>query len=125
MARYIQRRDGAEGPRYREWSTVVDQYLTPPITREQMRDKLLREAPRDGSGDAAVDERLARVDKQGNSLFNVEPEPLDGPWDTERCDKCSNFHHAFERRSDGLCRSCGEPSSCRGHLPPCVRKGGE
>jgi hypothetical protein len=38
----------------------------------------------DDSPAAAVEERLARVDRKGTSCHVGSPEPFDGPWNTER-----------------------------------------
>jgi hypothetical protein len=80
VSRVIQRRDGKHGARYREWSNMLDRYTTRPLTRKQMAQKLVE----DDSPAAAVEERLARVDRKGTSCHVGSPEPFDGPWNTER-----------------------------------------
>lgn len=36
MGRWIDRKNTPHGPRYREWSSIVDRYTTPPLTRDEM-----------------------------------------------------------------------------------------
>lgn len=80
MSRVIQRRDGKHGPRYREWSNMLDRYTSVAMTREEMTRKLIE----DDSNADAVEERLARVDRRGTSCHVGSPEAFDGPWNTER-----------------------------------------
>lgn len=80
MSRVIQRRDGKHGPRYREWSNMLDRYTTRPLTREQMAQKLIE----DDSNADAVEARLARVDRRGTSCHVGDAEAFDRPWNTER-----------------------------------------
>lgn len=120
MPRWIERRNTPEGPRYREWSSIIDQYCTPELTREEMLDHLVWDDRREDLRREQV-ERLDRTDRQGNSLLDgSRVTNMDSPWCTERCDECGQFHHEFSlRESDGLCSNCGEPRSDKGHETPC------
>jgi hypothetical protein len=117
MARWIERKNTPDGPRYREWSGGVDKYTTPELTREAMAN-LIR-----FFGDA--EERLTRTDQQGTSLRegNHRMRDMNSDWETEKCDYCGAFHHTFQlRTADDLCSDCGEKTDDRSHRPPCARR---
>lgn len=112
MPRWIERRNTPEGPRYREWSSILDQYCTPEMSREEMTEYL-----RYFRAIEPIEDRLNRVDKTGTSLLdNSHVRDMDSDWQSERCSKCDRFHHDFKlRESDGLCSGCGEPKDDPGH----------
>lgn len=116
MPRWIERRNTPDGPRYREWSSIVDKYCTPEMTREDMFEYLRNNQPSE-----SVESRLSRVDRTGTSLLDhSHVRDMDSDWHTERCDECGRFHHDFNlRESDGLCSYCGEPKDDSGHAQPC------
>ena len=106
------------GDRYRMWSTVVDQYLTPPMTRAEMGDYL---AQTEGGAPSDAAAHLRRADAQGTSQMDDTRDA--STWDDERCDHCATFHHAFApRAADARCGDCGEPPEHRAHRPPCRRR---
>lgn len=116
MPRWIERRNTPEGPRYREWSSILDKYCTPEMIREEMTEYL-----RYFRAIEPIEERLNRVDKTGTSLLdNSHVRDMNSDWQTERCDGCGRFHHDFKlRESDRLCSGCGEPKDDSGHEVPC------
>ena len=120
MPRWIERRNTPEGPRYREWSSVVDQYCTTALTREEMLEHLVWDDRRVDLRDETSG-RLDRTDRYGNSLLdNSHVTDMNSDWNIERCNGCGRFHHGFNPRTpDGLCSSCGEPKSDKGHEEPC------
>jgi len=65
MSRIIVKLDGKAGPRYLEWSTVVDAPVTFGMTLEEFRDYYRDEYGRRGM--AELERRLARVEAQGSS----------------------------------------------------------
>lgn len=69
----------------------------------------------------ATEERLVRTDYKGTSLLIGGGLNMDGPWRTERCDKCGNFHHEFVPPSSNQedCSHCGEPKDHGAHREPC------
>lgn len=128
MGYLIHARNTPDGLRFREWSTTVDKYTTAPMTREEMHAYLRREADAEALRAArrvksAIDDRLDRTAKNGTSdqrFHNGDGQELALPWETETCDECGSFHHAFTPRAhDGLCSACGEDESGEDHLPPC------
>lgn len=118
MPRFVHCRETSDGVRFREWSSVVDAYTTEPLTREEMVDHLRRSAVTDF--ERAVDERLDRAQQTGTSALSGEgAAALSEPWETEICQRCGRFHHAFVARSKGRCSQCGEAENDRAHRPPC------
>lgn len=122
MPRYIERRNTASGPRYREWSSVVDVYCTAELTREEMAAYLFENSFESEGTSERIEERLARTDHQGISIHRSSRD-MDSPWGIERCGRCGNFHHEFKVRprmfeSQG-CRECGEPLNHRCHSKAC------
>ncbi|UJR81477.1 hypothetical protein [Sandaracinus amylolyticus] len=111
MANFVHRKNTDDGPRYRVWNTVVDRYETPPLTRGEVIEYL-------DNPNAA--ERVARADENGTSSKLGDARDPDGPWDTETCEVCGGFHHAFVERAHGQCARCGEAEFDRPHGPPCV-----
>jgi hypothetical protein len=111
MSTWIDRKNTPDGPRYREWESIVDQYTTPELTREGMIQYL-------NSPDS--EKRLSRVDAHGTSLIYDKRNP-DDDWQTEQCKAkgCGAFHHAFLLSGD-QCSECGEPQEYKGHAPPCI-----
>lgn len=110
MSEHIHR----NGDRYRVWYTIPDAYDSGPLTRAEMAALLVAR----GQHPADVEERLARADRNGTSAYNDTRDAT--AWDTERCARCGNFHHAFApREADGLCAACGEGERDRAHRPPC------
>lgn len=124
MPRWIEARRVDGELRFREWSSIVDKYVTAPMTREAMAAHLLWDytARETASGFAAEDiaARLDRAGTRGSSALGTPPSELDEPWNTERCDGCGGFHHAFDPWPDGICGECGEPESDRSHREPCA-----
>lgn len=106
------------GDRYREWSTVVDAYTTEPLTRAEMFDYLETFRRDQHRCLADIEARLARADKRGTSALDREPRDATR-WDTERCERCETFHHAYAPREDGSCKGCGEGADDVSHRPPC------
>lgn len=102
------------GNRYRLWYTIPDQYGTPPMTRAEMLEYLMA----DGATRREASERLARADENGTSVIGATREAT--AWDTERCNQCAGFHHAYDPREDGTCKDCGEPKRDRQHRRPCA-----
>jgi len=116
MGRSIHR----NGDHYREWSSICDQYVTPPMTRAEMAAHLAETTDdrRDGTP-ARIEERLARADAQGTSAHRGARDAT--TWETERCDRCATFHHAYTtQRGDVMCADCGETEGYIAHHPPCV-----
>lgn len=116
MAHQIHRR----GDKYRLWSTVTDGYLTPPLTKTEIRRRIISWSMQDYERNLnqEVDVQLARASKQGTSSRLGTRDTT--KWETERCQKCACFHHAFEvRLSDGNCGVCGEPKVQASHGGPC------
>lgn len=111
--------------RYRVWSTNVDAYLTAPLSERQITNWLMyhehtRADIDSGAAQAKIDERLQRARESGTScILDMYKRDPGGPWDTERCGVCNDFHHAYEPAAGGLCKSCGERRSDRGHRAPC------
>lgn len=110
MGQFIHR----NGDRYREWLTIPDAYGTPPLTRAEMARYL---ALHHGQKAVEIEERLARADRNGTSCHGDTRDAT--TWDTERCFECATFHHAYDPREGGACRSCGEPEDDVSHRPPC------
>lgn len=81
MPRTIHRCNTPDGPRYREWSSIVDAYTTAPMTRDEMVDYLTSDAIEKARREA--DERLFRADHRGTSQYD-DTRSMDA-WDTERC----------------------------------------
>ena len=123
MPRFIHARVTPDGVRFREWSTIVDKYLTPPLTREEMAERLVEaEADAFERAKREVAVRLDRTATCGSSqqYRDQDPDELAEPWDTEVCDGCGGFHHAFETRAgDRDCRQCGNPADDRAHGEAC------
>ena len=120
MGRSIHR----NGDQYREWSSIVDCYVTEPMSRDEMLKHLKDSAIQDLLARVSdeIEERLERADKNGTSSYVSTPRDAT-KWETEICQKCGSFHHAFVlRESDGNCRHCGEPLADRTHNPPCPSK---
>ena len=116
MGRSIHR----NGDRYREWSSICDQYATAPMTRAEMAAHLAEttDSRRDATP-ARIEERLARADAQGTSAHGDTRDAT--TWDTERCDGCGSFHHAFTpQHGDANCANCGESQDDTAHSAPCV-----
>lgn len=121
MATFVHRRDTSEGPRYRVWNTIVDQYETAELTRDACADYLLT---RSLTHPVHVAERLTRADARGTSS-RLDERDMAGPWDQEVCRECNRYHHVFESREAGVrCRLCGEPHADAGHSTPCAPGGG-
>lgn len=68
MGRFLIRLDGDEGPRYLEWSTIVDAPVTFGMTREELATHYRDEYGRAGSRD--FEERMRRVDEKGTSAYD-------------------------------------------------------
>lgn len=123
MGRMVHRCDTPDGPRYREWSTNVDAYVSPILTREKMAAQLMRDggSPRvklaRESLAQSIKQRLARADAHGSSGWDDERDM--SAWATERCDGCHGFHHAYKPRADGTCGHCGEGADYTIHKPEC------
>ena len=106
------------GNQYRMWSTIVDRYITDPMTREEMaawvrEDAIQTLLERIGPD---TEQRLDRADKHGSSGHGRDADC----WEPELCDR-GRFHHAFILRpSDGKCSHCGEPEDDHAHLPTCM-----
>lgn len=106
------------GDRYRDWSSICDQYNTAPMTRAEMLAYLTE---RRGPHEDAPEARLQRADDNGTSAKDGKRDAT--TWDTERCDRCASFHHAFARReTDGLCADCGHPERHVSHRSPCITR---
>lgn len=109
--------------RFREWSTIVDKYVTDEGSEAEMaaylRDDYSPREVRYGVPEREIPERLERAKRQGTSALTGERADVNGPWETERCDGCGGFHHAFERDGNGRCVVCGEPESERSHGAAC------
>lgn len=73
-----------------------------------LRDFSLR-AVREGAAEREISERIQRANEKGTShRICSHRDDLDGPWDTERCEMCGCFHHAFDPDDEGECEQCGE-----------------
>lgn len=113
--------------RYRLWNTSCDQYEGDEMSEATLRAELLHDyTPREveyNVPERDIPARLARVHAQGNSYRDTtRVDDINGPWETERCNECGGFHHAYDPREDGDCKQCGEGARDQGHAPPC--KGG-
>lgn len=107
------------GDRYRVWSSNASQYVTPPMTRAEMAEHLRMTAT--GRREAMpenIEGRLARADEKGTSALRDTRDAT--KWETERCDGCGRFHHAFRVDAYGFCAECGEIEHSKAHRPPCV-----
>jgi hypothetical protein len=129
MGSFIHARRTPVGMRYRIWSTIVDAYTTDVMDECALRRELMRDySPREreyGVPDRDILARLERAHRNGTSEMNFEgPSEIDEPWETERCDGCGGFHHAYKPCSDGTCGHCGELGSDRSHGPACVGASG-
>jgi hypothetical protein len=106
------------GDQYREWSTIVDKYTTAPMTRAEMAQYLAEttDSRREAAPDR-IEARLARVDATRHLLVR----PRDATrWDTEICDGCGRFHHAFvPQHGDAICANCGMSQNDVAHRPQC------
>lgn len=118
MPRFVHARRTPEGVRFRLWSTIVDRYVTPILTYDEMRDFLVEDAVARAHGEA--DERLNRAGRLGTSSRVDSDVGLDEPWETELCRECHTFHHAFVLRGSAGCSRCGEPEADVSHRPPCT-----
>lgn len=117
MARWIERKNTPNGPRYREWVSVVDKYNTPELTREEMLEHLHWYEDREA--------RLERTDIQGTSILEGSHKSRDmlSDWTLERCDYCGVFHHPFKTiNPQGTCQGCGEKEDDRSHRQPCPER---
>jgi hypothetical protein len=110
MAEIIHMRRTHHGLRYRIWYTRPDAYGTPELTEAELR-RALGPAPH-------FAERIERANRNGTSALG-RTRDFDGPWETERCGGCSSFHHAYDARTNDLCRGCGEPEADVAHKAPC------
>ena len=131
MPRHIHARLTKSGWRYREWSTIVDAYCTIASGAGRMRAYLLDgytgHEVKMGSADRDISERLERARTNGTScVVDVYKRDVSGPWDTERCETCGGFHHAFEPAADqgpeGDCKACDDIENDCVHGPKCRRK---
>lgn len=113
MGRIVHRGPGG----YRVWSTVVDQYLTPVLTRAEVILWLSRHDDPPLSMASEPGARVARADASGTSRI-ADTRSVEA-WDTERCDGCGDFHHAYRARPDGTCAGCGDPEAHPVHGTPC------
>lgn len=113
MGRAIHRKED----KYRMWSTVVDRYLTEPMTREEMAAWVKEDAIQTllERLDQDTEFRLDRADKCGSSGHPRDP----SAWETEMCSR-GRFHHVFAPTLKGNCSECGEPEEDHAHLPPCT-----
>lgn len=105
------------GDKYRMWSTIVDRYISDPMTREEMAVWVREDAIQTllERIDQDTEQRLARADRNGSSGHGRDADR----WDTELCDH-GRFHHEFKLRADNLCGVCGEPEDDHAHLPTCM-----
>jgi hypothetical protein len=67
MPNYIVKLNTPQGPRYLEWSSVVDAPVTCGMTRGEFRDWYKREYG--ASGMAGLEDRLRRADEKGTSSY--------------------------------------------------------
>lgn len=109
---------------YRDWSTVVDSYITGALSQEEFHAYLLDEySPKDvraGRAEWEINDRMTRARERGSSSFIGSGVcDLDGPWKTERCQTCGRFHHVFVKKASGTCADCGEAESNVAHGPAC------
>jgi len=116
MGHIIHARQTPDGLRYRVWSTVVDAYLSEPMTESEVQDWILDSTMQEAM--ASCGRRIKRAGARGSSIATEYENTLGDPWKTERC-RCGCFHHAFERGSLGQCVECGQYRSDRSHEPPC------
>lgn len=123
MAKWWDARETPEGWRFRRWCSITDKYATDPLdeaaAQQEMSDDYSVRDVRSGHAASHIAGRLARAKVNGTTLLIAGCEQdIHGPWQTELCDDCGHFHHAFElRESDGMCASCGE----REHPAGCVK----
>lgn len=68
--------------RYRVWSTIVDDYLTDPMTEEEMHEYEIESAIQHAreSAEREWPRRLERAQTRGTSSMMGDSYPLDGPW---------------------------------------------
>lgn len=123
------------GDKYRFWSNVCDRYAGEIGSRDELVETLRQDAfavvhlagdairirlP-DSHIEPTIVEVLRRLDVNGtSSAREVDKRPTDR-WDDERCNRCDNFHHAYEPGSTGKgkCAACGEGKQDKSHKPPC------
>ncbi len=119
MSHGVHRCDTPEGPRYRVWSSVVDAYLTEPMTRTEMARHLAYEFPSHNRRrhHDEIEKRLARCDVQGTSVYGGQRTTT--MWDAERCAYCAKFHHSYWPDEDAACALCGEHVDNGAHRGPC------
>lgn len=85
MAHIIHARKIDQVVMYRVWSTIVDSYITKPLTESELRGYLLRETVRHAleEFDRITDERIKRANEHGTSSEIEEGRYLDSPWEEE------------------------------------------
>jgi len=114
--------------RYRVWETIVDQYVSSEMTPDEAREWLVQEAHEEAQralevAIKQVTERMGRASVAGTSLIRPDACELNDPWETERCEECGCFHHAYVPDKSGRCGDCGEPRRDRSHKPVCKAAG--
>lgn len=123
------RRKTPDGPFvYRLWNTTCDRYETDEMDGDQLALQLKYMAAYQWAVQYERDlvdipKRIERAQHNGtSSRIPGDTTALDAPWDTEKCDECGRFHHAFAPAVvavDPRCRSCGELREDKAHEPPC------
>lgn len=124
MAHWFDARLTPDGWRFRQWSSVVDCYVSGPLTETEFVAEMRRDyTPREveyGIPDLDIPKRIARAKQNGTTVIGEGRQDVNGPWETERCAWCGRFHHAFSLRpADGLCQWCGEFEADTAHEKPC------
>lgn len=104
------------GKRLRLWSSVVDAYITEPLTKGKMVTWLVEDERRDA--ERSIAERIGRAERTGTSS-HYSDRALDDEWKTERC-VCGWFHHQFVETERGTCGHCGEDKVHETHGQPCA-----
>ena len=97
MGHWWDARNTPEGWRFREYSSVVDRYLTPPLDEQETRHRMwwyyTELEKSSGIAEKHMSERIARAKERGTTLKDYPPQDINGPWENEICDKCSGLHN--------------------------------
>jgi len=126
MGYAVHRRVIEDRPVYRIWSTFVDRYVTPTITREEVATFFMEEARVRAARE--TEQVLKLADERNTSSRMEDPSGEGDPWHTEMC-SYGRFHHAFvpppKRHGNlrGLCQECDEVEENHAHLRDCGRRG--